>query len=356
MQSKKIFSGVILLAFFVFLSDFSVAQAADQQTAFVSITGSGFVPDNVIIVQGTTVTWTNGDGNGLYSNVHKIVSDSSSSIYSPDLQSNNLALGDTYSYTFTVPGSFGYHSAANSAFEGTVTVSPLVTTTNTPPVTIPAVTVVSPGSEAKTYFVYIRNYSFDPQNITVGKGSTVVWINNDGTYSYAVYHQIESDSSNTLGDFQSDPLGLGGVFSYTFASPGIYGYHCRIHPYMEGTVSVSPDEIVSTTSTTEVVATTTTTTTLPAGMQTVIIDGTDFVPSDLTVPSGTTVTWVNDGPGIHRVVSSDNLNAVWSQFEGEFASDKLNIGEVYSYTFIQPGVYYYMDDLHPSITGRITVQ
>ncbi len=365
MQCKRFFLlGVFLLAFFVFLSVFSFAQAMDQLNV-VSITGSGFDPDNVSILQGTTVTWSNGNGNGVYSRVHRIVSDSSNDVYSPDLQSGDLALGDTYSFTFNVPGSFGYHSAADPSMGGVVNVAPLVTvTTTTTPMTITAVTTFGPVFEAKTYMVYVRDYAFVPQNLTVGKGSTVVWVNNDGSANYQVYHGIEADhGSNPDSYFHSGPLGLGGVFGYTFNMPGVYGYHCSIYPWMGGTIAVSPEEVLSTTSTTQTAVTTTTSSTLPAVLQTVVINGVGFVPSDVTVPVGSTVMWINDGPGFHRVVSSNDLHVAESQepasdvlAEKEFASDKLNIGDIFSNTFVRAGVYYYIDDLHPSMAGKITVK
>ncbi len=72
---------------------------------------------------------------------------------------------------------------------------------------------------------------FTPSIITVviGVNNTVTWINQD----YSV-HTITSDQGN----FNSGLLNSGDHWSYTFTTPGIYGYHCLIHPYMTGTVRV----------------------------------------------------------------------------------------------------------------------
>jgi len=72
---------------------------------------------------------------------------------------------------------------------------------------------------------------FASANITVviGVNNTVVWTNDDYTI-----HTVTSDQ----GIFDSGLLNNGNTWSYTFSSPGIYGYHCVIHPFMKGTVVV----------------------------------------------------------------------------------------------------------------------
>jgi plastocyanin len=72
---------------------------------------------------------------------------------------------------------------------------------------------------------------FSPNTITVeiGVNNTIVWINED----YSI-HTITSNS----GTFDSGLMNSGDKWSYTFFSPGVYAYHCAIHPYMTGTVIV----------------------------------------------------------------------------------------------------------------------
>ncbi len=60
-------------------------------------------------------------------------------------------------------------------------------------------------------------------------GTAVTWINYDQGS-----HTVTSDD----GLFASSNIPPGGRFTYTFESPGIYRYHCQIHPSMRGTVSV----------------------------------------------------------------------------------------------------------------------
>jgi len=78
--------------------------------------------------------------------------------------------------------------------------------------------------------VTILNFAFGPQVITVKAGTTVHWTNRD-TEAHTV-------TSNT-GAFGSPVLQPGASYSFTFAKPGTYHYHCSIHPFMTGMVMVS---------------------------------------------------------------------------------------------------------------------
>ncbi|MGH2534578.1 MAG: ScyD/ScyE family protein [Thermomicrobiales bacterium] len=73
-----------------------------------------------------------------------------------------------------------------------------------------------------------------------------------------------------------------------------------------------------------------------------------FDPADLTVPVGTNVTWVNDGPTDHTAVAFDGGAKVWD-------SDILAAGDEYDFTFDQPGSYDYLCGLHPEMTAHIEV-
>jgi plastocyanin len=62
-------------------------------------------------------------------------------------------------------------------------------------------------------------------------GSTITWMNNDSTQ-----HTVTSDTSQ----FDSGILAPGGMFAFTFTQPGTFTYHCNIHTFMKGTVTVIP--------------------------------------------------------------------------------------------------------------------
>lgn len=75
------------------------------------------------------------------------------------------------------------------------------------------------------------------------------------------------------------------------------------------------------------------------------INDDSFQPETLTVPVGTTVTWVNDGTTYHTVTSND----------GTFHSGYIVAGERFSHLFDRPGVYRYQCNNHPFVHGVIKV-
>jgi len=68
-----------------------------------------------------------------------------------------------------------------------------------------------------------------------------------------------------------------------------------------------------------------------------------FDPADITVPSGTTVVWTNEGEKPHVVTAHD----------GSFASDTLYLGDTYTVTFYEPGTYTYQ--CSDAMQGSVTV-
>lgn len=80
---------------------------------------------------------------------------------------------------------------------------------------------------------------FFPDNITVvlGVNSSVLWTNNDT----AIHTVTSYGSIGTMSSPDLNPVGnSGNTFAFTFTSPGDYQYHCTIHPWMEGSVTVLP--------------------------------------------------------------------------------------------------------------------
>ena len=69
-----------------------------------------------------------------------------------------------------------------------------------------------------------------------------------------------------------------------------------------------------------------------------------FEPTYRTVPVGTTVTWVNGDDESHTVTNDLGIfdEEIWP-------------GDSWSYTFTQPGVYFYYCQPHDWMIGEITV-
>lgn len=88
-------------------------QSTQQQAVNIDITNFAFVSDAVTVKAGTTVVWTNSD-----QVAHTITSDTGTT-----LSSGNLSTGQTYSMTFTTPGTYSYHCTVHPSMKGTVTVT-----------------------------------------------------------------------------------------------------------------------------------------------------------------------------------------------------------------------------------------
>jgi plastocyanin len=67
---------------------------------------------------------------------------------------------------------------------------------------------------------------------TVSAGTTVVWVNQD-----SVTHTVTSSPDGSTFDSGNIPPGC--AWGRTFNDKGNYPYSCRIHPSMNGTLSVN---------------------------------------------------------------------------------------------------------------------
>jgi plastocyanin len=83
-----------------------------------------------------------------------------------------------------------------------------------------------------------------------------------------------------------------------------------------------------------------------AAVTKITIDNFSFTPGDVTVPTGTTITWVNHDDVPHTVVSTDK----------KFKSKALDTDDTFSFTFTQAGTYEYYCSVHPKMTAKVTVK
>jgi plastocyanin len=85
----------------------------------------------------------------------------------------------------------------------------------------------------QTASISMVDFEFQPKVITITTGTSVRWTNN-GT----VPHTTTSDT----GIWDSGDVTLGGSYTVTFETPGVFPYHCFHHaPAMVGTVVVIAD-------------------------------------------------------------------------------------------------------------------
>jgi plastocyanin len=80
----------------------------------------------------------------------------------------------------------------------------------------------------KVYHVEIKDMKFDPAELIVNKGDTVVWTNDDMTV-----HDVTDEVNNS---WTSKPIASGK--SWKMAITKNESYYCSIHKVMKGTVSI----------------------------------------------------------------------------------------------------------------------
>ncbi|MDF5714016.1 MAG: cupredoxin family copper-binding protein [Rhizonema sp. NSF051] len=81
--------------------------------------------------------------------------------------------------------------------------------------------------------VKIRNFKFEPANLTIAVGKTVQFSNVD---------EEPHTATATDGTFNSKALDTNQTWNYTTTKPGTYPYICSVHPFMKGTLTVIPQK------------------------------------------------------------------------------------------------------------------
>jgi plastocyanin len=104
--------------------------------------------------------------------------------------------------------------------------------TSTPVVTSTSLVAAADTAYPVLAEVSITDFTFTPANMTVKKGTTVVWTNMD-----PVDHTVTAET------FSSSTLEPGDSFTYTFDTAGEYPYGCAFHPQMTGKIIVTADSV-----------------------------------------------------------------------------------------------------------------
>src|SRR5689334_652219 len=78
--------------------------------------------------------------------------------------------------------------------------------------------------------IEIKDFSFNPQTITVKSGEQITWINHDEEPHTVVSVEKQFKKSTALDTDQE--------FTVTAGAPGTYTYFCSVHPKMTGTIVV----------------------------------------------------------------------------------------------------------------------
>jgi plastocyanin len=79
--------------------------------------------------------------------------------------------------------------------------------------------VASPPASATDVRIAVKNFGFDPAELTVPAGTEVEWTDLGGR------HTVQADD----GSFKSEVLTAGGTFRHRFDHAGVYRYFCEFH-------------------------------------------------------------------------------------------------------------------------------
>jgi len=111
--------------------------------------------------------------------------------------------------------------------------------TNNTPKAAPSTTMMAMGADTTaptgpavaTDAVNVEGFAFKPAAITVKQGATVTWTNKDDE-AHTVFFIFDSSRSPLL-------VNSANTYTKTFTTAGTFTYHCTIHPFMTGTVTVT---------------------------------------------------------------------------------------------------------------------
>ncbi len=177
-----------------------------------------YSPDSTTVSQGDVIEWTNND-----ELVHTVTS--------------SIDFGETFDSSLISAGNkfqLDTGSLDVGEYEYMCTVHPWMIATF----------VIQEPSEPVTESVSIPEGAgvqqigqlyFDPKDIAVTVGTTIIWANEDSSIHTVTSGTPEDGPS---GDFDSDILGVAESFEHTFNSAGTTEYYCVVHPWMTGRVTV----------------------------------------------------------------------------------------------------------------------
>jgi len=190
---------------------------------------------------------------------------------------------------------------------------------------------------------------YSPYEITVATGTTVTWINDDTTVHTVTSGKI---TSGTTGLFDSSIFTPGESFEFTFNDEGTYDYFCNVHPWMAGIVHVTKSQATPEPEPTPETSSMALTISIPEGVGAPGCEITHecYLPHEVTVAVGATVTWVNNDLAAHTVTSGVPPDAT-----GVFDSGLFMSGSTFEFTFDDAGTYDYYCMVHPWMTGIVNV-
>jgi plastocyanin len=214
---------------------------------------------------------------------------------------------------------------------------------------------ILPGASAQ------GNPDYDPDPVTVNEGDGVEWTNEDNTP-----HTVTSKQE---GVFDSGIIDAGAKWLLNTADvePAEYEFYCTLHPFMGATLVVGGGAAANQTAGNGTTAgaaanqiapnsraaSPLVTTVSIANGASVPTNEEFFVPNDVKIAIGSTVTWKNEDTAAHTVTSGTVQNNTPTP-DGSFDSGILNPGDSFPFVFDKAGEYPYYCTIHPWMTAKVT--
>jgi plastocyanin len=340
----------LVLTIFAVMAVLPIGWAASEQppapsaekTATVNIVLGQLSPQHLEIATGTTVNWVSMEilDYPAIGGTHVLIGDDGA------FESPPIAPGTRWAHRFNKPGTYHYHCKNHALTSGDIVV------TGPPVADAPAeqeVAITEKNPDDPT------SWSFQPADLLVETGTTVVWRNNGKNT-----HTVTADGKFTSGDIRP-----GETWKQKFDSSGVFAYHCTPHPWMKAMVRVvvpggPPPEappVMEHSAGAMVMdgpetAAPARTGAGPARLDVDVIetDPSDpnswrFRPSLLELRTGDTVVWHNRGSVKHSITSDTGL----------FDSGLIPPGQTFERTFHEAGIVAYHCTPHPWMHGRLRV-
>jgi len=343
----------------------SGATTSSPAAVEVDIRNRAFLPAQITVAAGGTVTWRNSDDRAHTATANDRAWDS-----------GLFDAGGSYTQTFDTPGTVSYFCIVHPDMTATVTVvdgggttGAGGTSTTTPPTPTPRPSP-SPSQTpaaaagpalASSAAVAIVDFDYQARTIEVPVGTTVNWRNNG-----AAPHTVTATDRTS----DSGIMFTGDTYAQNFPTAGTFEYFCTIHPEMVGTVLAGAPTSASTSgggatvpapaanaaagggsggspSSTPDDASSNTAGVSGASTLSASATAIDFgyLPETIEAEVGTTVTWENSGAAPHTITARDQ----------SFDSGLLFTGDTYNQTYTTTGTFEYFCTLHPNMVGTVLV-
>jgi plastocyanin len=182
-----------------------------------------YTPSSIHIKKGDSITWINNDAVSHTVTAARL----NSGLIWP--QESKEGKSD-FSHTFDQSGIFSYFCQIHPYMSGTVYVDveetqrQLISTIDDNKVNV--IVEMPMGTAYENYY----NHYFIPANAFVQVGGTITWINND----YVPHTATAADNS-----FDTKTIDPFGSKSLVFTNEGRIAYYCKIHPWMQASITVT---------------------------------------------------------------------------------------------------------------------